>query len=162
MTAPVPEQQTILFLASNPDGLRRVGAELRDIKAGLRRSQHRDQFTLYPCLDVRPKDIQRSLLDETPQIVHFVGSGQGESGLFFEDESGNPKLVNRAALAGLFALFADEIKCVVLNGCYTEEQANAIAQNIDYVIGMQQEVNSDAAIAFSVGFYDALGAGRDD
>ena len=34
-------------------------------------------------------------------------------------------------------------------------------KHIEYVIGMQQEVNSEAAMAFSVGFYDALGAGRD-
>ena len=160
MNEPSPVTISILFLASNPDGLRRVGAELRDIKEGLRQSQQRDQFTLYPCLDVRPRDIQRSLLDDTPQIVHFAGSAQGESGLLFEDESGNPKLVSVAAIAGLFALFSEEIRCVILNGCYSEDQAKAIAQHIDYVIGMHQEVESDAAIAFAVGFYDALGAGR--
>ncbi|MGB8702755.1 MAG: NB-ARC domain-containing protein, partial [Thermosynechococcaceae cyanobacterium] len=161
MTASSPEPQTILFLASNPDGLRQVGRELRDVKEGLRRSQYRDQFTLNPCLDVRTRDIQRALLDAPPQIIHFAGNGTGEAGLIFEDESGNPKLVDGAALAGLFALFAEDIRCVVLNGCYSDVQANAIAQHIEYVVGMRQEISAQAAIAFSVGFYDALGAGRD-
>ncbi|NJK41325.1 MAG: CHAT domain-containing protein [Acaryochloridaceae cyanobacterium SU_2_1] len=161
MTAFGLEPQTILFLASNPDGLRQVGQELREIKEGLRRSQFRDQFTLNPCLDVRTRDIQRALLDALPQIVHFAGNGTGEAGLMFEDEAGNPKLVDGAALAGLFALFAEDIRCVVLNGCYSEVQARAIAQHIEYVVGMQQEISAQAAIAFAVGFYDALGAGRD-
>lgn len=108
MPSTSPDSQTILFLASNPDGLLRVGSELRDIKEGLRRSQHRDQHTLSPCLDVRVKEIQRSLLDDPPHIVHFAGNGQGEKGLLFEDITGNSKVVSVAALAGLFALFADD------------------------------------------------------
>jgi hypothetical protein len=34
-----------------------------------------------------------------------------------------PKVVDGAALAELFALFANQIQCVVLNGCYSEVQA---------------------------------------
>lgn len=69
---------------------------------------------------MRPRDIQRALLDAPPAIVHFAGHGTGEEGLIFEDEAGNPKLIDGAVLAGLFALFAEEIRCVVLNGCYSE------------------------------------------
>jgi WD40 repeat protein len=154
-------QQSILFLAANPDGLRQVGKELREIKEGLRRSQERDRFSLTPCLDVRPRDIQRALLDESPHIIHFAGRGVGKDGLVFEDELGNPKLVDGAALAGLFALFADQIQCVVLNGCYSEVQSQAIAQHIEYVIGIREEISNEAALEFAIGFYDALGAGRD-
>jgi CHAT domain len=153
-------QQAILFLAANPDGLRQVGKELREVKEGLRRSQERDRFSLTPCLDVRPRDIQRALLDESPHIIHFAGRGVGEDGLVFEDELGNPKVVDGAALAGLFALFAEQVQCVVLNGCYSEVQAQAIAQHIKYVIGIREEISNEAALEFAIGFYDALGAGR--
>jgi len=47
-----------------------------------------------------------------------------------------------------------------LNGCYSKAQANEIAKHIPYVIGMNQAIGDKAAIAFAVGFYDALGAGR--
>jgi AAA ATPase domain len=101
------------------------------------------------------------MLDLQPKIVHFSGHGRSEAGLVFEDEIGNGKLVDGAAMAGLFELFADQLHCVVLNSCYSEVQAKAISQHIPYVIGMNQAIGDKAAIAFSVGFYDALGVGRD-
>lgn len=157
------EPQTILFLAANPQdtGRLRLDQELRDIAEGLQRAQKRDQFNLQQRMAVRPRDIQRAMLDVNPQIIHFSGHGEGKQGLVFEDEAGNTKLVDGAALAGLFGLFADQINCVVLNGCYSDVQARAIAQHIAYVIGMNQAIGDKAAIAFAVGFYDALGAGRD-
>ena len=38
---------------------------------------------------------------------------------------------------------------------------NAIAHHIDYVIGMDREIGDKAAIEFAVGFYGAIGAGKD-
>ena len=151
----------ILILAANPKDTSRLrlDQELRDIEEGLQRSQKRDQFTLKQQLAVRPRDIQRALLDFNPQIIHFSGHGTEER-LIFEDDSGKSKLVSGDALAGLFELFADRIECVVLNGCYSEVQAQAIGKHINYVIGMSQAIGDKAAIEFAVGFYDALGAGR--
>jgi hypothetical protein len=162
MSSSNPDTQTILFLAANPKdtGRLRLDQELRDIAEGLQRSQKRDHFNLEQRLAVRPRDIQRAMLDVGPQIIHFSGHGAGEQGLVFEDEVGNAKLVDGTALAGLFELFSDQITCVVLNGCYSEVQAKAIAQHIPYVIGMNQAIGDKAAIAFAVGLYDALGAGR--
>lgn len=154
--------KTILFLAANPKGTSplRLGEEVRDIDEGLRRSQHRDEFTLTQNLATRPRDIQRAMLDHQPQIVHFSGHGMGEQGLLFEDEVGQPKFVTGAALAALFKLFSQKLECVVLNGCYSQVQAEAIAQHIPYVIGMGQEIGDRAALEFAVGFYDALAAGE--
>lgn len=52
------------------------------------------------------------------------------------------------------------MKVVVLNVCFSEPQAQAIARHIDCVIGTKQDIGDDTAIAFSVGFYQALAAGR--
>ncbi|WP_248277863.1 CHAT domain-containing protein [Brasilonema sp. UFV-L1] len=154
--------QKILILAANPKSTTplRLDEEVREIDAGLQRAKHRDQFVLEQKWAVRPRDIPRAFLDCNPQIVHFSGHGLGEEGLVFEDESGQSKLVSGDALAGLFQLFANHIECVVLNGCYSEVQANAIAQHINYVIGMKKAIGDRAAIEFAVGFYDALGAGH--
>jgi hypothetical protein len=64
------------------------------------------------------------------------------------------------ALAGLFELCAGQIECVILNACYSEIQAEAIAKHILYVIGMKAAVSDVAALEFAIGFYDALGAGK--
>ncbi len=154
--------KTILVLTANPKStLRlRLDEEVRDIKQGLERSQNRDQFNLVQEWAVRPRDIQRAMLDIKPNIVHFSGHGNGDDGLVFEDENGNPKLVEGAALARLFDLFSDTIECVVMNGCYSAIQAESISQYIENVIGMTESISDQAAIEFSVGFYDVLGAGR--
>ncbi|MBR8838367.1 MAG: CHAT domain-containing protein [Stigonema ocellatum SAG 48.90 = DSM 106950] len=178
----------ILFLAANPKGTTqlRLDQEVRDISEGLLRSQNRDRFRLEQRWAVRSRDVQRALLDLNPQIVHFSGHGAGNKGLVFESkratsqeprdvatereleeneilafpDNENASFVNASTLANLFKLFSDKVTCVLLNGCYTEIQAKAIAQYIPYVIGMKRPISDRAAIDFAVGFYDALGAGR--
>ncbi|MEC4817266.1 MAG: GUN4 domain-containing protein, partial [Scytonema sp. PMC 1069.18] len=156
------QQQKILILAANPKNTSRLrlDEELREIEQGLQRAKQREQFEIKSALAARARDIHRSILYFRPNIVHFSGHGAGQDGLIFEDETGQAKLVDALALARLFKLFADRVKCVILNACYSEIQAKAIAQHIDYVIGMSQAVGDRAAIEFAVGFYDALGAGE--
>ena len=176
--------KTILVLAANPRGTPplRLGEEVRSLQMGLERSRYRDRFVLEQRWAVTATDMRRSLLDCQPQIVHFSGHGVGKDsgneplsarkfsvvsdtdtepeGLMFEDEVGQPKLVSGEAIASLFALFTDQVECVVLNACYSEVQAKAIAQHIPYVIGMKRAIGDQAAIEFAIGFYDALLAGR--
>ena len=175
---------TILFLAANPVGSSqsRLEQEARDISDGLLRARHRDRFKFEQRWAVRPRDIQLALLECNPQIVHFAGhrkqdkileqketitqefatetETEQEEGLVFEDDTGHIHLIPANALADLFKLFSEQVNCVLLNGCYTEEQAKVIAQHIPYVIGMKQSITDKAALDFALGFYDALGSGR--
>jgi parallel beta-helix repeat protein len=73
---------------------------------------------------------------------------------------GQPQLVETQALAMLFELFTDSVECILLNACYSQIQATAIAQHIGFTIGMNKAIGDRAAIEFALGFYDALGAGR--
>jgi hypothetical protein len=156
------KKKTILFLAANPKNSTQLDLtrEVKEIDEGLQRSQKRDKFALEQVWAVTPGDVQRAMLDFKPQIVHFSGHGMGESGLVLENAVGQAQFVRSAALAGLFELFADKVECVVLNACYSEVQAVAIAHHIPYVVGMNQAVGDRAARVFAVGFYDALGAGE--
>jgi hypothetical protein len=152
----------ILILAANPKATSplRLDEEIREIDAGLQRAKKRDQFEIEQHWAVRVRDVYRTLLDTKPQIVHFSGHGRGDEGLALENETGQVHFVDTEALAGLFKLFANQIECVVLNACYSEVQAEAIVRHIPYVIGMNKAIGDKAAIAFAVGFYDALGAGE--
>jgi hypothetical protein len=152
----------ILFLAANPKNTAqiRLDEEINKIQNSLDRSQHQTQFDLQQKWAVQPQEIRQAMLRESPQIVHFSGHGVGTGGLAFEDVNGQSKLVSAEALAGLFALFEDTVECVILNACYSEVQATAIAHHIPYVIGMNQAVGDTAARNFAIGFYDALGAGK--
>jgi CHAT domain len=153
---------TILILAASPLDQAKLSLDIeaREIEEGLRRSRYRDQFQLKKQAAVRIEDLRRLLLDTEPQIVHFCGHGSGEEGLVFEDLQRKTQLVSTDSLTNLFELFAGKIECVLLNACYSEVQAKAIVQHVGYVIGMNKSIGDKAAIKFSIGFYDALGAGR--
>jgi len=156
------ECKTILVLASSPtnEARLRLNKEVREIDEGLRRSHHREKLELQQRWAVRPDDLRRALLDFNPEIVHFCGHGSGEDGLVLENDAGLAQLVPTEALANLFKRFATRgLECVVLNACYSEIQASAIAEHINYVVGMSSAMGDDAAIKFAIGFYDELGAG---
>ena len=152
----------ILFLAADPsDATRlRLGQELRDIREKLQLSKQSNSFELNSRESVRPGDITQAIHDIAPQIVHFSGHGENTGQLCFENVVGNAQLVEPDALAALFELIADEVKCVVLNACYSESQAKAISTHIPFVIGMNKAIGDKSAISFAVGFYKALGAGH--
>lgn len=156
-------KKKILILAANPEperyGLRRLDEEVRDIDEVLRRAQMRDQFELEQRWAVTRRELQLAILNENPHIVHFCGHGSGE-GLMLQDNAGQATLISTEALAGLFELLADCIECVVLNACYSTEQAKVICQHIKYVIGMKQPIGAQPAKEFAFGFYSALGNGR--
>ncbi len=150
----------ILFLAADPsDASRlRLGQELREIKASLRVAQELGKYQLQQLESVRVGDITQAIFDVKPQIIHFSGHGTNQGELCFEDEVGAMQTVEADALAAMFELLVGKVNCVLLNACYSEIQAKAIAKYIPYVIGMNDAVGDKAAIIFAVGFYKALAA----
>jgi hypothetical protein len=152
----------ILFLAADPtDATRlRLGEEMHEIQDKLQLAKFRDKFVIHQRWSIRPSDISQALLSENPEIVHFSGHGLSDGALCFENETGQLHIVEPEALASLFEQFTETIVCVILNACYSSSQAEAIAKHIPYVIGMSHSIGDKAAIAFSIGFYQAIGAGR--
>lgn len=157
------EMIKILFLAANPtDTTRlRLGEESRAIDQALRQAEFRDKFDIEQHWAVRAADLQGYLLRHQPHIVHFSGHGGPSSEIILEDNAGNSHPVSVRALSTLFSVLKDNVRCVVLNACFSEQQARAIAQHIDCVIGMSTAIGDAAAISFATAFYQALGYGRD-
>ncbi|MEM9276443.1 MAG: CHAT domain-containing protein [Cyanobacteria bacterium P01_F01_bin.143] len=145
----------ILILEANPQSDLRLNEEIRDLQNVIKRSQSHQTFEIQISPALRSSDLQEAILRFEPNIIHFCGHGTGTEGLVLID-----KKVNTEVLSDLFELFKEHLESVVLNACYSEVQANAINQHIKYVIGMNQAIRDDAAIAFSIGFYRALGFGR--
>lgn len=143
----------ILFLAADPtnESRLRLGEEFREIDEQLTLAKQRDLFNLaLPQLSLRPKDIARAFLNTQPQIVHFSGHGTPNGALCFENEMGERHNVQPDALAALFEQFADQVNCVVLNACYSDVQAKAIAEYINYVIGMNKAIGDTGSLSFRV------------
>lgn len=158
---PANADMTVLYLSANPvETVRlRVEAELREIRDELRRGvTHR--FQLVDRGAVRTRDISDALLNAHPRIVHFSGHGSDDGRLYLERDTGHSQVVTASALAALFSEFANQVQCVIVNACSTTLLAKEIARHIDYVIAMRDKVPDKAAIAFSIGFYQALAAGK--
>jgi hypothetical protein len=155
------QRKKILILASNPRKDLDLDEEIRLLRNVVAQSRDRDQIEIVSEPGVRVGDLQGLLLRHEPEIVHFCGHGGGEAGLIFRMEGGGEQWVRAEALAGMFGLnpICSHVKCVLLNACYSETQADAIVQSIDYVVGMSHEIQDNAAIAFSKGFYTGLGYG---
>lgn len=81
-------------------------------------------------MGVRVGDLQLLLLRHRPEIIHFCGHGSGEEGLIFKVDGGGEQRLKASGLATLFGL-CSFVKCVLLNACYSQVQARAIAQRTD-------------------------------
>ncbi|WP_437907983.1 CHAT domain-containing protein [Sorangium sp. So ce327] len=154
---------TILFLSANPSGTTRLALdhEVREIEQRLRASELRGAFRLEQAWATRASDLQECLLRHRPTIVHFSGHGNSSGELLLEDEAGRAVPVQASAIATLFRVLRRDIRCVLLNACFSETQARAIAEHIECVIGMTIAVDDRSAIAFAGAFYQALGYGED-
>ncbi len=151
----------ILILSANPkDTARlRLDREVREIQDRLKRAKYGRQFTVQVAIAVRIRDLRQELLEHEPDIVHFCGHGD-EEGILLEDEQGKAVLVPSEALSSLFALFSNQIQCVLLNACYAQHQAEAIHQYIPYVVGIKKKVTDKNAVEFVADFYTTLGWGK--
>lgn len=153
----------VLFLLANPrdtDTLR-LQEEVREVDAAIRQAEYRSSFDIRQHGAVRVMDLQGYMLRHRPEIIHFSGHGHSDpSAIVLEDTAGRHVIVDPAALTRLFAVFREELRCVVLNACYSAAQAEAIATTIECVVGMSSAIEDQSAIGFSKAFYQALAYGR--
>lgn len=153
----------ILFLASNPLDANplRLDKEMRDIETELIRSKNRDLFEFIKFSAVRIKDLQDGLLNHSPHFVHFSGHGNSEGIALLDNQTDKTQIIQSEPLANLFKLFSNDVACVFLNSCYSNEQARLVRKYIPNVIGMKKAVPDDTAIEFATVFYKGVGAGRE-
>src|SRR5262245_40249519 len=152
----------VLFLAANPAGTEPLALdeEIRAIDAKVRGSEHRDRLTLVSHWAVRLDDLSGILMRERPHVIHFSGHGTPSGRIMLAGADGDPRPVPLPGLTKLFGVLKDNVRVVVLNACYTEAQAKAVAREIDCVVGMHDAIPDPAAIAFAAEFYQALGFGK--
>ena len=152
-------KSTILIVSSNPQdtSFLRLDRELRIIREVIQRSELSDRIHIQVEWAVRTIDLLYALQRYKPWIIHFCGHGEGQAGLAFEDETGQKTTISNAALTEVAFQFAADTECILLNACYSKVQAALMSKHINYVIGMSNAIEDKAALAFTRGFYTALG-----
>ncbi|HYI09190.1 MAG TPA: CHAT domain-containing protein [Thermoanaerobaculia bacterium] len=157
-TRSTPSRIDVLLVCANPRGTNqlRTAEEERVLKEAVRLSSHRDRISVTVLNAATIDDVRRELLKQSFQVVHFSGHGTN-SGLVFEDTAGRLMVPDSAALAEL--LQRRGASTAVLNACYSLATGSLTSLGLDYTIAMEGPIADDAAIEFTRGFYDAVGAG---
>jgi hypothetical protein len=156
------KKHVILFLAASPrtsDPLR-LAEECAEIQRELKMSPHRDDFQFESRWAVSVDELMRHLNELAPAVIHFSGHGGDNSGLLLQDEQGRPQPVSGRAFAMMIDAAARDARAVVLNACSTTALAELLRAKVECVVGMDGAIGDDAARAFAIRFYGALGNRR--
>lgn len=150
----------ILLLASNPKDTQslQLEREISTISEKLRQAPYGHQFVLEIEPATRRNMVSDILNRVQPDIVHFSGHAS-KTEILLEDNAGNAQPISEAALKEIFHLLRGNIRCVVMNACYAEQQANVIAEEVDCVVGMLDQIDDESAIDFAGEFYRQLASG---
>lgn len=156
------KKHVILFLAANPrtSNPLQLAEECAAIQREIKMAPHRDDFQFESRWAVGIDELMRHLNELAPTVIHFSGHGGAQSGLLFQDEQGHPQLVSARALGMLIDAAARNTRVIVLNACYSTAQAEVLRAKVECVVGMDGAIGDDAACAFAMRFYGALGNGR--
>lgn len=152
----------ILVLSANPWSTSRilVDEEGREISEKIDEGPYRDRFELHNHPATRPVDLQRLMLKYQPHIVHFAGHGSREEKLILGRNDRKGQKIDQQGLAEVFALYKKHVRLVVLNACFTEEQARSLSEVVNYAIGAREAIGDKVGVTFAGAFYRALGFGK--
>jgi SMODS-associated and fused to various effectors sensor domain/CHAT domain len=149
---------TILLFSANPSSSERlrIDREFREIARALRAEEQSGAVKLMTRTAGRTEDLRDALLECEPHIVHFSGHGTAKEEIILEESEGEARRVSKQALAQLFGILKDRIRVVLLNACHSMPLAEAIAEHVEFAIGMNNALTDKAAIDFSLAFYKAI------
>jgi hypothetical protein len=153
----------VLLLSANPTGTGtlKLDEETREIMAKVRASEYRHLIEIVTAGAVRADDLLQAMNENQPQVVQFSGHGSEDGeGILICDQAGQAKVVDGEALTALFESTQKNVQVVVLNACYSQSQAEAIATVVPCVVGMKDTIGDRAARVFAASFYGALGFGH--
>jgi len=156
------QTRCILILAANPIDTERLrlDREVKLIKERLEEGEQGRSYRVEIEWAVSAIELSKYLLKYQPSIVHFSGHGSPTGQIVLESASGQAEAVSARALVDLF----DTLKgteTIILNACYSEAQATALAKVVPQVIGMARGIGDNSAQRFAGGFYRGLAFGKD-
>ena len=161
-SSPMTETCDVLVLAANPQGTAQLQLEQEAalIQQRLQEGDSGREYVVRVEQAVRVEELSRYLLQYKPVIVHFAGHGSPGGEIILENHQNQAQPVSAEAIAGLFAAIPGQTECVVLNACFSLELADALAEWVRCVIGIDKEIDDKAAVRFTGGFYRGLGFGQ--
>lgn len=103
-------------------------------------------------------DLKDELEFYPSDVVHFIGHGTGE-GITLSRKAGEVKAISHEALALRLSRLSPRTRLVILDGCYTSEQARALAGVVDCVIGINDNADAGNDVWFTTLLYGHISRG---
>lgn len=150
----------ILFLAASPNDQVKLelGLEAKKIEEEIIKSEFRDRINFVTKWCVSKKELLFAINQQKPDIIHFSGHSDTDC-LVFQGADLKAETLPYEILADIIKTSSMFLKVVVLNSCYSEQQANGLSKIIPASIGMSNSISDDAAIIFASQLYSSLGFG---
>ena len=126
-------------------------------------------FVSYLIQNIGPEDFEKIILFGS--VARKEASRKSDIDIFIESKKNIQDKVNKEI--GNFYKSSkytkywrpldvkNQIKCVVLNCCYSAIPAKEIVQKVDCVIGINSDLEDESAVAFAAAFYLALAENED-
>jgi len=169
----VPTKKTILMLTANPAGTVKLNLKEEHSKIISKLQDYHDKFAPIIKEAVNSNEFKEQTEILKPTVLHFAGHGEKvtaelqelgldekTNGIILQNDDKNGyEILSTDAIDVLFEYFQSDklpIDVVVLNACYSEEQAQTIAKYVPFVVGTTKAIQNTHAIAFSTGFYFKL------
>lgn len=161
----------ILFICSNPNSTSKIDfdKETKEIRQMLRK--FKDDFEITEVYNATNAILLKEIITEKPDILHIschaignrpIGSRsigrpiEEQEGIILTNENNDIDLIPFDIIANQIRLFKDNMKCVVINACYTEPLALLVSTFIPYTIGHRTALGNDSVIDFARYFYEGL------
>lgn len=134
--------------------------KMQSIETILRQSEFHSQFTIRSHWAHDLSEIKGLLSGYQPDIIHINICRNNSDKVAREEEQGQGITITISTLGELCRILNTHIRCIVLDTCYSVEQAASIADCADCVISLSNRLLDMESIEFAVTFYQALGAGH--
>lgn len=149
------DKTRVLFLTWSPADEQRLRVDL-ELRAATEVATNADRLVIKALPATTIDDFRRALLSGDFDIIHFAGHAD-ENHLVFETAGGMSSPVPLSAIGEQIKRYPS-IRCVVINACEAVKKLTTPISKI--TVGMDKSINDNAAVEFTKGFYDAIGAGR--
>ncbi len=149
---------TILILGSAPPGL--LDPRLEDERRRLEQALEGTPFMPAHSFDFDATQLSELLRRHTPEIVHFIGHGSRDGELIVRGEASGAAVIDADAFAGMLGNFSEFVRCVFLNACFTNMQAEQLARKIEVVVAASGELDAEAGLLAATSFYRTLASGE--
>jgi len=151
----------LLLLAANSVDTTdsRASDEIQAIDRAIQGAPFRDKFKIRKEPALRVSDIGPSLLKHNPTILHISGHSRKTEGLVLENDLGDVAKVQCDQLKDVLLSAGKNLQLVFLGFCHSADCAKALSTRIDFVLGIEGEIQVESSLAFTPAFYEALASG---